>query len=87
MNNTDNKNKRPAPFALNLRILIGIYFIYLSYKLFGEVGQINGVGQAVGYASIVIFIIAGIVITGTSLRTFIKGGYHRRGRGESRDEE
>jgi TRAP-type C4-dicarboxylate transport system permease small subunit len=91
MNNTDNldnkenKSGRPVQFTLSLRILIGMYLVYLSYSLIKEAGQFSGLSQVIAYLSIFIFAVSGAVITFLSLRKLIKGGYFRRGGGPSEE--
>ena len=74
----ENKKKSLLPKStLIIRLIAGMYLIYLAYELFmglWEVGS-EGAPKGISIVAVIIFIICGLLLTITSGKSFLKGEF------------
>jgi len=75
MNNNEKKSKRylPTQSMLSIRVVVGVYLIYLAYDIANtEALTVSRIGIIL---FCILFVIAGIVLVITTVRSFIRGEY------------
>ena len=72
-----NNNKRPASTksGLIIRLIAGMYLVYLAYELFMGMNEASGAPVAVSIGVAVIFLIVGIFLVIVNGRDFLKGNF------------
>lgn len=77
MNYMADNNKRPVntKTSLILRLVAGMYLVYLAYELFMGRNEAQGAPMAVSIGTTVIFLIVGISIVIINGRDFLKGNF------------
>ncbi len=72
-----NDKKRPltTKSSLIIRLIAGMYLIYLAYELFMGLNTSEGAPIAVAIGAAVIFAICGVVLVIVSGRAFLKGNF------------
>ena len=74
----ENKKKPLLPKStLIIRLVAGMYLIYLAYELFMGLLEKTSEGAPIGVsiAAIVVFLICGLILTITSGKSFLKGEF------------
>lgn len=73
----DKKQRSSLPTQMNLviRIVAGIYLLYLAYSIYGNVGEAEDVGRVVFPLAMLLFVAIGVVIIVFSLRAMQRGEY------------
>lgn len=72
-----NDKKRPlvSKSSLIIRVVAGMYLIYLAYELLMGLNASEGAPVGVAIGAAVIFAIFGIVLVAVSGRAFLKGNF------------
>ena len=72
-----NNNKRPltTKSSLIIRLIAGMYLVYLAYELFMGLNEAEGAPIAVAVGAAIIFVICGVVLVFVSGRDFLKGNF------------
>lgn len=72
-----NEKKRPLvpKSTLIIRLIAGMYLLYLSYELFTGLNAADGAPKGVSIGVAVLFIIVGFILVIVSGKDFIKGKY------------
>lgn len=71
----DNKKSLVPKSTLIIRLIAGMYLLYLSYELFMGLNAPDGAPMGVSVAVAILFVICGLVLVIVSGRDFIKGKY------------
>lgn len=72
-----NNNKRPTSTktSLIIRLIAGMYLVYLAYELFMGMNETGGAPAAVSIGAAGIFLIFGIFLVMVNGRDFLKGNF------------
>ena len=71
-----NKKKPLLPkSSLIIRLVIGMYLIYLAYELFMGLNAADGAPTMVSVGAAVLFLICGFILVFFSGKDFLKGNY------------
>jgi len=72
-----NNNRRPTntKASLIIRLIAGMYLVYLAYELFMGMNESQGAPVAVSIGAAVIFLICGIFLVIVNGRDFLKGNF------------
>lgn len=70
----ENKGGIPPKATLTIRLLIGVYLIYIDYQIFSDVMAREGISKYIMLAIMVFFIIAGAILIITSARSLLGAG-------------
>lgn len=73
----NKKGRRGLPTQMNLviRIVAGVYLLYLAYSIYNSQSEVQGAEKFVFLAAMILFVVVGAVIAGTSLRAMQRGEY------------
>ena len=71
----DNKRPLTTKSSLIIRLIAGMYLIYLAYELFMGLNSAEGAPKALVIGAAVIFIIFGAVLAIVSGKAFLKGEF------------
>lgn len=73
----NKKRKRGLPTQMNLviRIVAGVYLLYLAYSIYGSLQEIQGMEKFIFLTAIVLFGAIGAAVVFFSLRSMTKGEY------------
>lgn len=73
----NKKRKRGLPTQMNLlvRIVAGVYLLYLAYSIYGSLQEIQGMEKFIFLMAIVLFGSIGAAVVFFSLRSMTKGEY------------
>ena len=73
---TNNKKKSMnTKTSLIIRLVAGMYLVYLAYELFMGMNEAQGAPVAVSIGAAVIFLIFGIFLVISNGRDFLKGNF------------
>ena len=71
-----NKKKTLLPkSSLIIRLIAGMYLIYLAYELFMGLNAADGVPVMVSVGAAVLFLICGLILVFFSGKDFLKGNF------------
>ena len=72
-----NDNKRPltTKSSLIIRLIAGMYLIYLAYELFMGLNASEGAPTALVIGAAAVFIIFGVILVIVSGKAFLKGEF------------
>ena len=72
-----NNSKRPlsSKSALIVRLIAGMYLIYLAYELLMGMNEAQGAPVAVSIGAAVIFLVCGVFFVIMNGRDFLKGNF------------
>jgi len=72
-----NNNKRPTSTktSLIIRLVAGMYLVYLAYELFMGMNEAQGAPVAVSIGAAAVFLIFGIFLVIVNGRDFLKGNF------------
>ena len=73
----DQKRTNTPKSSLVIRIVVGMYLIYLAYQLFMGLNSAGGAPVAVAVGAGLLFAVCGVVLVFVSGRAFLKGDYQR----------
>lgn len=79
-------SQKPAGMTVMLRLIAGVYLVYLAFSLFREYLKPASGGQMIQIGAAVLFAVIGAALAGWSLKKLIKGEYIKNG-GLPEDEE
>lgn len=72
----NDKKKRLIPKStLIIRLIAGMYLIYLAYELFMGLNAADGAPVGVSVAAAVFFLVCGLILIIFSGKDFLKGNY------------
>lgn len=71
----DKKKPMNTKTSLIIRLVAGMYLVYLAYELFMGMGEAEGAPVAVSIGAAVIFLICGIFLVILNGRDFLKGNF------------
>jgi threonine/homoserine/homoserine lactone efflux protein len=75
MEDGGNKTSQPAQMILVLRLVAGVYLVYLAVGLIKDAAGYSGTRQMVLYLCTVVFFVVGAVLAGWTLKKLVKGEY------------
>lgn len=72
-----NDKKKPLvpKSSLIIRLIAGMYLIYLAYELLMGLNTVDGAPKAVVIAAAIIFVVCGLILAIVSGRAFLKGEF------------
>ena len=72
-----NKNKKPlvSKSTLVIRLVAGIYLLYLAYELFMGLNMTDGAPMPVSIGVAILFVVCGLVLIFFSGKDFLKGNF------------
>lgn len=87
-NRKDKKRQRGLPTQMNLviRIVAGVYLLYLAYSIFGSLSEAQGMEKVLFAAIVLLFAVIGAAVAFFSLRSISRGEY-AGGSADSEEEE
>lgn len=87
--NENKKRKRGLPTQMNLviRVVAGVYLLYLAYSIYNSLQEIQGTEKFIFLAAIVLFGAIGAAVAFFSLRSMTRGEYAGGAADAGREEE
>lgn len=85
--NKKGRRSLPTRMSLVIRIVAGVYLLYLAYSIYNNQSEVQGAERFVFGAAMILFVVFGAVIAGTSLRAMQKGEYAGGAGDSGRDRE
>ena len=72
-----NDKKKPLlpKSTLIIRLVAGLYLIYLAYELFMGLNAADGAPMGVSIAAAVVFVVCGLILVIFSGKDFLKGNF------------
>lgn len=71
----DKKKSLIPKSSLIIRLIAGMYLIYLAYELLMGLNAVDGAPKEVVIAAAVVFVICGLILTIVSGKAFLKGEF------------
>ena len=71
----NNKRQLTTKSSLIIRLIAGMYLVYLAYELFMGLNETGGAPTALIIGAAVIFIIFGVMLVIVSGKAFLKGEF------------
>jgi len=73
----NHKKNTPSIFTLVIRIVIALYLFYIVWSLRGAPAAYTGGERIFFIVAMIVFLLAGIVLGGISLKALISGQYEK----------
>lgn len=79
MENRKKEPSRPGQLIQILRLVAGMYLVYLAKELMINIGEYSGSRQLAQIACVAVFAVTGLVFAGWSLKKLVRGEFMRPG--------